>query len=97
MSKTKVSPLDLFRFSSLRSTTIISCLLSYIILSMYYGPTLIIDSIGFNTYVSSFAIQISEIIGFIPTYFYIDKAKRRATGLILFLIATASSLILTIV
>lgn len=58
-SKAKVSPLDLFKFSSLRKITILSSLMSYIILSMYYGPTLIIDTIGFNTYATSLAIQIS--------------------------------------
>lgn len=58
-SKAKVSPLDLFKFSSLRKITILSSLLCYIIISMYYGPTLIIDSIGFNTYATSLGIQFS--------------------------------------
>ncbi len=92
-----VSPLDLLRFTSLRITTIVSCLLSYIVISMYYGPTLIIDSIGFNTYVSSFAIQLSEIVGFIPSYFYIDKVKRKSTGFILFLITVTSALIISMI
>lgn len=64
---------------------------------MYYGPTLIIDSIGFNTYVSSFAIQLSEIVGFIPTYFYIDKVKRKSTGFILFLVTVVSSLVISLI
>ena len=51
--------MDLFRFKSLRKTTILSGCLGYIVLTMYYGPALIIDSIGFNTYVSSYAIQFS--------------------------------------
>ena len=64
---------------------------------MYYGPTLIIDSIGFNTYVSSFAIQLSEIVGFIPAYFYIDKMKRKSTGFILFLVTVISALIISMI
>ena len=64
---------------------------------MYYGPTLIIDSIGFNTYVSSFAIQLSEIVGFIPTYFYIDKVKRKSTGFVLFLVTVISALIISMI
>ena len=92
-----MSPFDLMRFASLRVTTIVSCLLGYIVLSMYYGPALIIDSIGFNTYVSSFAIQLSELIGYIPCYYFIDKVKRRSTGFWLFIVTVVSSFILSVI
>ena len=59
LKNAKVSPLDLFRFGSLRRITILGILSSCIITNMYYGPTLIIDSIGFNTYATSIVIQIS--------------------------------------
>jgi hypothetical protein len=64
---------------------------------MYYGPALIIDSIGFNIFVSSFAIQLSELIGYIPCYYYVEKVSRKKTGFFLFLIAVISSFILSLI
>ena len=83
-NKINISPLDLIKFKSLRSTTICCCLLGFVILSMYYGPSLIIDSVGFNTFVTSFALQLSEMIMYIPAYYLIDKVKRQKTGIIAF-------------
>lgn len=59
LKKGKISPLDLFRYNSLRSIMILSILSGCIGTNMYYGPTLIIDSIGFNTYATSIVIQVS--------------------------------------
>lgn len=93
-NKIKISPLDLVRFKSLRSTTICCCLLGFVIFSMYYGPSLIIDSVGFNTFVTSFALQLSEMLMYIPGYYLIDKLKRQKTGAIAFLCTMVCSFVL---
>jgi hypothetical protein len=64
---------------------------------MYYGPTLIIDTIGFNMFVSNLAILISELIGYIPCYLYVDKVKRKTVNVGLFIITIFSSLVLAFV
>lgn len=69
----------------------------YIVFSMYYGPSLIIDTIGFNIFVSNIAILTSELIGYIPCYLYVDKVKRKTANVGLFVITIFSSIILTFV
>lgn len=69
----------------------------YIVISMYYGPTLIIDTIGFNTYATSIAIQFSELIGFIPMYYYIEKIKRKTAGFFLFSVTVITSFIVSVI
>lgn len=54
-----ITPLDLFRFPSLRTVTICSAIVSFTIYAMYYGPVLIIDEIGFDIYTSNIIIQLS--------------------------------------
>ena len=39
--------------------------------AMYYGPTLIIDDIGFDIYVSSWLINLSELLAYVPSYLWI--------------------------
>jgi hypothetical protein len=70
-SSIKISPLDLLRFNSLRSTTICIWILNFLIYQMYYGPSLIIDQIGFDIFVTSFVLQVTELLIYIPTYPYI--------------------------
>jgi len=64
---------------------------------MYYGPALIIDEIGFDIYISSFMVNISELVTFLPAYLFIEKIPRKYTGIILFLVAILSSLTLVFV
>jgi branched-subunit amino acid transport protein len=89
-----VTPLDLCRFSSLRIATITCSFLSFVTYAMYYGPALIIDEVGFNIFVSSFMIQLSELVSYIPAYAFIEKMKRKKLGIILFSIASFVSFIL---
>jgi hypothetical protein len=39
----QISPLDLLKFSSLRTTTICIWIINFLVYQMYYGPSLIID------------------------------------------------------
>lgn len=72
-------------------------MLGFVIMSMYYGPSMIIDKIGFNTFVTSFALQLSELLSLIPCYYYIDKAKRQTTGFSMFFITAVCSFVLILV
>jgi len=54
-----ITPVDLFRFGSLRLITICLCFLSFSIYALYYGPVLVIGKIGFNIFVSSYVVQFS--------------------------------------
>lgn len=41
--------------------------------AMYYGPALIIDSIGFNIYISNIMVNMSEMVTYVPAYLLIEK------------------------
>jgi hypothetical protein len=58
---------------------------------MYYGPSMIIDKIGFDTYVSNVAINLSELICYVPCYYFIHRMERRKTGFWMFLVAVVST------
>lgn len=68
--------------------------MAFAIYTLYYGPALVIDNIGFNIYVSSFVVQVSEIIVYFPLYYYIEKIPRKMAGVILFSISGISASIL---
>lgn len=63
--------------------------------AMYYGPTLIIDDIGFDIFVSSWLINLSELIAYVPSYLWIEQIARKKVGIILFLVSFACALFLT--
>jgi hypothetical protein len=68
-----ITPIDLCRFSSLRTITICCSIASFMTYAMYYGPALIIDEIGFNIYISNIMVNMSELVTFLPAYLYIDR------------------------
>lgn len=55
---------------------------------MYYGPSLIVSSIGFDIYTSEVVLSISDVITYYPLMLMIDKIKRKKYCIILFGIAT---------
>jgi len=65
--------------------------------AMYYGPALIIDDIGFDICVSSYLVNLSELVTFIPSFFLIEKIPRKSLGIILFVVAGICALVLTFV
>ena len=92
-----ITPIDLCRFPSLRRITICASIISFMTYAMYYGPALIIDSIGFNIYISNIIVNFSELVTFIPSYFFIEKIERRRWGMILFTICTICALLLNFI
>jgi len=69
--KLSFTPIDFCRFKTLRGTTIACSIILFMTYAMYYGPVLIIDQIGFDIYASSAMIHISELLAFIPAFFFI--------------------------
>lgn len=63
---------------------------------MYEGPNLLIDSTGFNIYVSSIIIWVSEFCSYIPIYYLIDRIRRNPVGYICLAICAACSLIIVL-
>ena len=85
------TPLDIFRYSSLRLITITQILIAMCTFMMYYGPILIIDQFGFDIYTSSTLLNLADLLCFVPLILIIDKIKRKKMCIILFGIAIVIS------
>jgi hypothetical protein len=83
-----ITPIDLIRFPSLRIATICLAIANFTTYAMYYGPVLIVDSIGFDIYTSNVMINLADLASYLPSYFFIEKQPRRFMGVMLFGVAT---------
>lgn len=88
------SPMDIFRYGSLRFITICGGFINMSTFFMYYGPSLIVDQFGFDIYTSSSVLDIADILVYVPLMLIINKLRRRFGGIIMFAIATLISLFL---
>lgn len=88
------SPIDLFKYPSLRTITIAQGLISMAASIMYYGPSFIVDQFGFDIYTSETVINIADLLTYYPLMLIIDKVNRKTCASILFGIATIISILL---
>ncbi len=88
------TPFDVFRYSSLRLTTILQGIVSISTYLMYYGPLLIVDSIGFDAYSSNVILNTADILTYYPLMLIVDKIHRKKSCVIMFGGATIISIIM---
>lgn len=58
---------------------------------LYYAPLMLIKEFGFDFYINGVLINISELITYFFTYYFITKLERRRLALWLFGLALACS------
>jgi sugar phosphate permease len=63
--------------------------------AMYYGPVLVINEVGLDIYTTNVMVQLSELLTFIPAFFYIEKISRNSVGKLLFFIAVCAAFVLS--
>ena len=85
------SPIDLFRYSSIRFISVAVCSLSIFIYILYYGPLMLISKLSFSPYVNAFVVNISELVTYPISYFLIERIPRQKIGYILYAISGAAS------
>ena len=95
--KENMSPLDLFRYPSIRIPSIVFCLLVLCFDLLYFGHATITDSIGLNPSLNLILMSGAEIIGILVLNSIVHLIKRRLTSRIMALIGVATSLILLLV
>ena len=83
----KITPLDIFRFQSLRTKSICTCLLFLFLTYLYFGPVFIVDQLGFNPYLNQIIVILSELIAYPISYLVIEKMPRLKSGVICFSIS----------
>lgn len=65
--------------------------------ALYYGPSLIIDKIGFNIYITNVLVNLSDIVTYLPAYLLVEKIERNSMGIKLYALCTLSSLLLVFI
>jgi OCT family organic cation transporter-like MFS transporter 4/5 len=92
-----ITPLDLFRFPSLRIITICGSIISIATYMMYFGPILIVGQIGFDIYTTNVVLNSSDLLVYYPLFLIIDKIRRKKTAIILMSVAAAVAGVLVFV
>ena len=86
--------MDLFRYPSLRpiiiSFTILDCILNL----QFFTPTLILDQLNFNIFISGFVVESGQLLSGVLSYFLIYKVERRKMAIASFSIIAGCSLLL---
>jgi hypothetical protein len=82
--------LDLFRFPSLRTTTICVSLVFLACNFLYLAPNMILDQFGFDFYLNGIVVNTSELITYVFSYYLITQIPRRQFGLLSFSIVLLS-------
>lgn len=82
---------DLVKYPSLRYITIWTTLLWICTSFLYFAPLIIIDEFGFDFYINGLIINVTELVTFIYTYFYITSMKRKVFNIAAFAIAFVTS------
>lgn len=65
--------------------------------ALYFGPSLIIDQIGFNIYITNVIVNLSDIVTYLPAFFLVEKIERKSWGIKLYAVCALSALLLTFV
>ena len=82
-----ITPYHLFKFKSLRKSTICCSLTFMFITYLYFGPIVIVDKLGINPFLSQIIISLSELLAYPFSFWFIQKLPRIKSGYICFALA----------
>ena len=82
------TPIDVFKYGSLRVRTITQGIVFLSTFIMYYGPSLVVSQFGFDIYTSSTILNVADLLTYYPLMLIINKIRRRRTCMIQFGVAT---------
>ena len=85
------TPIDVFKYPSLRLATFTQAIVSLSTYLMYYGPTLIVSQFGFDIYTSTVVLNVADLLTYYPLMLIVDKIRRKKALIIQFLVATVIS------
>jgi len=87
---------DLFKYSSIRWTSISAAMILFGVQSIYYSSQLNSNSVGFAKTINQIIFGISEMIGYLSAELIIDKCLRKKATFIGLGISSAMCLVLGI-
>ena len=91
------SVLDLFRYKSLRSMTLILIFIQVLVIFGFFAPILMLEKFHLSLFFNGFVLGLSEFIAYPVCYFTISTMKRRTTAYLCFSLTFISSFILIFV
>ena len=89
--------LDLFKYKSLRSITIMLTILICSITFIFLAPSLLLSEFHFDIFINGLVIQSSQILAYILACFIVSKIKRKTIAYVCFFITFLSSFLLIFV
>ena len=84
---TRVYPIDLCRFSSVRGISIALFCTSWVTVIMSHGPTEVIGAIGFDMFTTFALDQLSQFFIVLLAVIFVSRIRRRRVGLIVSIVA----------
>lgn len=91
------TPVDLFRYPSIRFISIAVCLLSLFIYILYYGPLMLISKLSFNMYINALVVTVSELVTYPLCFLLIHRIRRKLAGIVLYGVCGVSAFMLIFV
>ena len=92
-----IIPSDIFRFRSLRKTSILICLTFFMTSYLYMGPIFSIGSLSVNPFLSQVILSISELLAYPASLYFVDRISRRKSGIVCFGISSVLFIVLIFV
>ena len=86
-TQTRYGYMDLFRYKSLRFSTIGGSLIFFAIYFVYYGTTFALSTVAGNIYVNVLLASGAELLAYLATVPLATKVKRKVTLILSFLVA----------
>jgi hypothetical protein len=87
----KFTVVDIFKYKSTRSITILLSIVFCIICISFYAPSLMLSEFDFDFFINGLAIGVSQLIAYVATFFIVERARRRLLANICFGVALACS------
>lgn len=88
----RVSPLILWKYPSLRKTSICYFIVIFLILTLYYGSSILIDDFNINPYLVGVTLATADFLVYIPAFTLISSLRRKATSLVLSIVIASAAI-----
>lgn len=93
----RVNPLILCKYPSLRKISICYFIILFLILTLYYGSSILVDSFGVSPYYIGIVLATADFTVYIPAYKLINTLRRKKASLILSLAIAGAAIGLTFI
>lgn len=88
----RINPLILCKFSSLRSISVLYSIVIFLILTLFYGSSILVDSFSLSPYIVGVVLACADFTVYLPAFKLIDQLKRKTGSLMLSAVITGAAM-----